>query len=249
MRKILSFVLWGVLLCFATPAMAQLSELSGKIIKSIGGEATSLTTNQWYLMYNRGRQTYAYENTGHNMIYVKADGVPSVEDNADEKCAFLIRLVNGNSSGQYYLQTGYGHYFGSLTQGSSNNVTTNKSVYYTYNTINGTGGHFYFNDANGKIMDANGPGDASLAGWNDGSVSSLNGNNDWAFYAVTLIRISVFLPIPYCLNDCSLVVEPEVRQVDCSRSIWRMHSPLSHTVYLPNYLIVVCLPITRMSLH
>ena len=207
MRKILSFVLWTLMLCFATPAIAQLSELSGKVIKSISSEVSSLTTNQWYLMYNRGRQTYAYENTGHNMIYVKADGVPSVEDNADEKCAFLIRLVNGNSSGQYYLQTGYGHYFGSLTQGSSNNVTTNKSVYYTYNTINSTGGHFYFNDANGKIMDANGPGDASLAGWNDGVVSSLNGNNDWAFYAVTIgedINLSGEDLLEYQLENYSL---------------------------------------------
>lgn len=186
MRKILSFVLWGVLLCFATPAMAQLSELSGKVIKSIGGEATSLTTNQWYLMYNRGRQTYAYENTGHNMIYVKASDVAAVGDNAQDKCAFLVRLVEGNSSGQYFLQTGRGSYFGSLTQGSSNSVTSDKSVYYTYGTINGSAGHFYFNDANGKIMDANGPGDCSLAGWNDGVVSSLNGNNDWALYAVTV---------------------------------------------------------------
>lgn len=207
MRKLFSFVLWAVMVCLTTPAMAQLSELSGKVIKSISSEVSSLTANQWYLMYNRGRQTYAYENTGYNMMYVKADGVPSVEDNADEKCAFLIRLVNGNSSGQYYLQTGYGHYFGSLTQGSSNNVTTNKSVYYTYNTINSTGGHFYLNDANGKIMDANGPGDASLAGWNDGSVSSLNGNNDWAFYAVTIgedINLSGEDLLEYQLENYSL---------------------------------------------
>ena len=24
----------------------------------------------------------------------------------------------------------------------------------------------------------------------------------WAFYFVTLIYISVFVPVPYCLNDC-----------------------------------------------
>ncbi|MBR5323528.1 MAG: M60 family metallopeptidase [Muribaculaceae bacterium] len=186
MRKVFSFVVWALLLCLATPTMAQLSELSGKVIKGIGGEATSLTTNQWYLIYNRGRQTYAYENTGHNMIFVKDTDVPAVGDNANEKCAFLIRLVEGNSAGQYYLQTGRGNYFGSLTQGGSNSVTSAKSVYYTYGTINNTNGHFYFNDANGKIMDANGPGDASLAGWNNGVVTSLNGNNDWAFYAVTV---------------------------------------------------------------
>ena len=41
----------------------------------------------------------------------------------------------------------------------------------------------------------------------------------WAFYFVPLISISVFVPVPYCLDDCGFVVEPEVRQVDSSSSI------------------------------
>ena len=41
----------------------------------------------------------------------------------------------------------------------------------------------------------------------------------WAFYFVPLICISVFVPVPYCLDDCSFVVESEVRQVDSSSSI------------------------------
>ena len=41
----------------------------------------------------------------------------------------------------------------------------------------------------------------------------------WAFYFVPLINISVFVPVPYCLDDCGFVVEPEVRQVDSSSSI------------------------------
>ena len=41
----------------------------------------------------------------------------------------------------------------------------------------------------------------------------------WAFYFVPLIYISIFVPVPYCLDDCSFVVEPEVRQVDSSSSI------------------------------
>ena len=40
-----------------------------------------------------------------------------------------------------------------------------------------------------------------------------------AFYFVALIYISVFVPVPYCLDDCGFVVEPEVRQVDSSSSI------------------------------
>ena len=29
-----------------------------------------------------------------------------------------------------------------------------------------------------------------------------------------------FVPVPYCLDDCGFVVEPEVRQVDSSSSIF-----------------------------
>ena len=41
----------------------------------------------------------------------------------------------------------------------------------------------------------------------------------WAFYFVSLIYISVFVPVQYCIDDCSFVVWPEVRQVDSSSSI------------------------------
>ena len=36
----------------------------------------------------------------------------------------------------------------------------------------------------------------------------------WDFYFVPLIYISVFVSVPYCLDDCGFVVEPEVRQAD-----------------------------------
>ena len=44
----------------------------------------------------------------------------------------------------------------------------------------------------------------------------------WAFYFVPLIYVSVFVPVPYSLDDCMIsifVVEPEVRQVDSFSSI------------------------------
>ena len=40
----------------------------------------------------------------------------------------------------------------------------------------------------------------------------------WAFYFVPLIYISVLVPVPYCLEDCGFVLEPEIRQVDSSSS-------------------------------
>ena len=33
----------------------------------------------------------------------------------------------------------------------------------------------------------------------------------WGFYFVPLINISVFVPVPYCLDNCGFVIEPEVR--------------------------------------
>ena len=39
------------------------------------------------------------------------------------------------------------------------------------------------------------------------------------FLFFPLIYISVFVPVPYCLDDYDFVVEPEVRQVDSSSSI------------------------------
>ena len=41
----------------------------------------------------------------------------------------------------------------------------------------------------------------------------------WAFYSVPFIYISVFVPVPYCLDDCGFVVDTEVAQVDSSSSI------------------------------
>ena len=41
----------------------------------------------------------------------------------------------------------------------------------------------------------------------------------WAFYFIPLIYISVYVPVPYSLDECGFVVEPEVRQVYFSSSI------------------------------
>ena len=51
----------------------------------------------------------------------------------------------------------------------------------------------------------------------------------WTFYSVPLVYISVFVPVPYCLDDCGFVVEPEVRQVDSSRSILLSQDCFGHS--------------------
>ena len=42
----------------------------------------------------------------------------------------------------------------------------------------------------------------------------------WAFYPVPLIYISVFVPVLYCIDYCSLVVSYEVREPDSSSSVF-----------------------------
>ena len=42
----------------------------------------------------------------------------------------------------------------------------------------------------------------------------VHGFNLWAFYLVPMVYISIFVPVPYCLDDCSFVVQTEVRKVD-----------------------------------
>ena len=35
----------------------------------------------------------------------------------------------------------------------------------------------------------------------------------WAFYLVPSVYISVFVPVPYCLDECNFVVKSDVRKV------------------------------------
>jgi len=58
-----------------------------------------------------------------------------------------------------------------------------------------------------------------LASFVKGKVSLCGWIYVWAFYFVPLIYISVFVPVPYCFDNCDFVVEPEVSQVDSSSSI------------------------------
>ena len=64
----------------------------------------------------------------------------------------------------------------------------------------------------------------------------------WAFYFVPLIYISVFVPVPYYLDDCGFVVEPEVRQVDSSSFILLLKIALAIRgfLYFHTNLEIIC---------
>lgn len=193
MRNISLLTLLLFLLFGTYPATAQHADLSGKVIKSVAENAAEqITEDQWYLMYCRGRDGYMKE-TGNSLVTSNSD-VPTAGSSTSDAAvyAYLVRFVPAAANGQYYLQTGTGHYFGALVNGlnsgaggSIGSPTSEPQTYYTYATIGNNAGHFYLNDQNGVILDANSLG-SSLAGWGTGRVSTTEGNNDWAFYQVTV---------------------------------------------------------------
>ena len=54
----------------------------------------------------------------------------------------------------------------------------------------------------------------------------------WAFYFDPLICISVFVPVPYCIDDCSFAVYSEVKQVDSSSSIFLSQDFFGFSIFL-----------------
>ena len=86
---------------------AALDELNNFDINVSSTAATSLTTGQWYVMRNVGRNGYLYEKTADHKLYTQATK-PS--GNASNNAQSLVRLVE-DGNGKYYLQTGFGNYF------------------------------------------------------------------------------------------------------------------------------------------
>ena len=112
---------------------------------------------------------------------------------AADACKYLVRLVNA-SNGTYYIQTGYGNYFGQIQQGTAVPLLTTKSQRVTVAKIANTAGHYYLQGVTGGIvLDANDLGysgnvDATVVGWASAPPTSIGGNDDWAFFPVTLSR-------------------------------------------------------------
>ena len=166
-----------------------LSELSGKLISVAANPADNLTTGQWYVMFDRGITAgkphgYLYEDVSKHSLYNTAT-VPSGTTITAAK--YLVRLSDAES-GKYYVQTGYGNYFGAFAQSTSVPVTSTPTEAITIAKIANTDGHFYLQSTTSNIiLDANdvGSGDATVVGWGTTVPTTTGGNNDWAFYPVS----------------------------------------------------------------
>ena len=165
-----------------------LAELQGKHIAVSANAADDLVTGQWYVMYDRGISPdvhgYLFENAASHTLYNTAVA-PS--GNAVNACRYLVRLIDAED-GKFYIQTGYGNYFWKFLHSNNVDVSANPSEKITIGKIAGTDGHFYLQTSNNVILDANSltSGDATVVGYGNTIPTSTNGNNDWAFYPVTL---------------------------------------------------------------
>lgn len=140
---------------------------------------------QWYVLYNVGRSCHPYSNYTSklmNTCYLPFDDAPEVA------AAHIVRFVtstNANKPG-YFIQTGEGLYYGSLTQGGNKGCSKTKTCNYTYGLVKkDQPGYFYIHDEkNDLIMDSNGAG-ADMVGYGNQRPTDIYSNASWQLYPVS----------------------------------------------------------------
>ena len=163
---------------------AAFSEFTDKDISVSATEAATVTTGTWYVMKNRGRNGYLYEDASKHTLYNQAAAPGGL---AVDNAQFLVRLVSG-TDGKYYLQNGLGNYMGVIPQNTSVPVTALREELITVSKINGTDGHYYLQSAsNSEVLDCQDNG-YPVVGWGTTVPTSTGGNNDWAFYPVEFVE-------------------------------------------------------------
>ena len=162
---------------------ATYSAFTDKEISVSATEAASISEGQWYVMKNRGRNGYAFENSG-SMKNQAAAPSGSATDNAK----FLVRFVNAGS-GKFFLQNGLGNYFGAIPQNTAVPATALGTEKYTIGKINSTDGHFYLtSETNGIVLDCQENG-YPVVGWGTTIPTSTGGNNDWQFFPIEFVDV------------------------------------------------------------
>ena len=166
------------------PASLPLDEFTGKNIDVSSSAADVLETGQWYVMYNRGtNRGYVYENATSHILYNTST---APDGYAPEQAQYLVRLVGEND--EYYLQTGYGNFVGKIASNTAVPTTALKEERITFRKISFNDAHYYLTSSDGVVLDANDylSGDNTVVGYGSAVPTAIGGNNDWAFYPVSL---------------------------------------------------------------
>lgn len=185
MKKLLTLIL----MLLTLSASAQLPELQGKYVTKISAtNATTLREGQWYVMYNRGRKAYNYENPQNGIIYQSSAGLPVGAALTAETAGYLVQLValGEERPGEYYLLLGTGHWYSRLEQGSQPATAESEERYRgAYAITKIVSGHWALKSEGGYVLDGNGNGSTAVA-WGTEIPTTQNGNNDYGFYPVTI---------------------------------------------------------------
>ena len=160
---------------------ATYSAFADKDISVSATEAASISEGQWYVLKNRGRNGYVFENSG-SMKNQGAAPAGSATDNAK----FLIRFLNAGD-GKYFLQNGLSNFWGAIPQNTAVPATALGTEKYTIGKINSTDGHFYLtSETGGIVLDCQQNG-YPVVGWGTTIPTATGGNNDWVFYPVEFV--------------------------------------------------------------
>ena len=148
--------------------------------------AATLVTGRWYVMSQRSRGSYVFEDVSTHTLkhtLTKPSGL------ATATAQYLVRLLSG-SDGKYYFQNGLGNYFGRITQSTNVPTTALGEELFTVAKIAHVDEHYYVQcGSTSVVLDGNDftLGDPStVVGWGTTIPTSTGGNNDWAFYPVEL---------------------------------------------------------------
>ena len=168
---------------------SPLKELEGKVVKIADKAADNLTTDKWYVMFDRGTNPgnhgYLYEKAESHTLFNTAT-VPA--GRTLQSARFLVRLKAADGEG-YYIQNGFGNYFGALEHKIVVPVIATPQEAIRITKIAETNGHFCLQSISTNVfLNANdlSKGDATVVGWGTSAPTSTGGNDDWAFYPVTL---------------------------------------------------------------
>lgn len=190
------FVALFLSLVFSSAARADvLPELEGRDVEMALPCAETLTTGQWYVMYNVGRKGFLYDDA--SKLYI-ATAPPN-----GNGYKYLVRMVE--EEGKLYVQTGLGRYFTTLSTSNNSGTTTSRAAKNVYSWGSIGDGCFWLKDSNGMVLDANALGGAidataTVAGWGKDAPTSATGNNSWRFFPVELPESSgeeIDLPMTY----------------------------------------------------
>ncbi len=232
-RFTLSFV--ALLAAFATPTFASLDEFSSYAVGSIGtavqtvgdlkihSSSDALGTSQYYVIFNDRDYDTSYgggywsdtsydssTESGTGVINMSAGPDVIVESGAvSSYVQYLVRFVESDTEGEYYVQFADGNYVAASGWGDSYDLQSASTIYdadpFEIGLIAETDGHFYFLTEN-YIVDNNGA-TYSVTLWGTGAPTEVDGNNDWTIYPIEFVELDEReSALTYCASTYSTYV-------------------------------------------